>query len=243
MDALLQDVKFALRSLRRTPGLALIVVVVMALGIAVNSMSYSALRALMFADLPFPDVDRIVRVERVDLQEPGHDASMSMPDARDVRDQSRTLASVAMYDETSAYLAAGDSPQRFFATFGSEHLLDALGVRPILGRWFTREECAMGENLVPVVLGHRIWREQYKSDPDVVGRTLAMNGRVRTIVGVMPEFFRFPAVSDLFIPMAMNDTTDTRELRYLSVVARLAPGAKLDGARAELQQIAGAIAK
>src|SRR5262249_48788347 len=125
----------------------------------------------------------------------------------------------------------------------SDGLPATLGVHPLLGRWFTHEECTVGANLVPVVLGARVWRERYASDPDVVGKTLSMNGRVRTIVGVMPEAFRFPETSDVFIPLALNDTTDTRGNHYLAMAGRLAPGATLAAARSDLAHIAAVIAK
>src|SRR6185503_2156267 len=173
----------------------------------------------------------------------GRGETMSMPDARDVRDQSRTLAAVGLWTDTDLSLAGGDTPQRVKATFGSPDLLATLGVRPQLGRWFTREECRMGASFGPVVLGARVWRERFASDPDVVGRTLAMHGRVRTIVGVMPEGFRFPEASDVYIPLAMNDSTDSRGAHYLKMAGRLAPGATLAQCRAELAQIAAAIAK
>ncbi len=242
MDGLLQDLRFAIRSLRRTPGFALTVVVMMALGIGANSMIYSALRAILFADLPFPHPDRIVKIGLYHARG-GDGGSMSMPDALDVRDQSRTLPSVGLWVETSAYLAGSDSPTRLEATLGSDALLTTLGVQPVLGRWFTKDECKMIANYVPVVIGGRVWRERYASDPNVLGRTLSMNGRIRTIVGVMPESFRFPESSDIFIPLALNDTSDTRGNHYLSMIGRLAPGVTLASARAELAQIASAIAK
>src|SRR5262249_14405332 len=149
MDHLLQDLRFAIRSLRRTPGFAFTVVVMMALGIGVNSMIYSALRAILFSDLPFQDPERIVSIAVYDARAVGRGESMSMPDALDIRDQSRTLSSVELWAETNAYLSTGDAPQKLEATFGSDRLLATLGVRPILGRWFTSDECKVGANLVP----------------------------------------------------------------------------------------------
>ena len=243
MDTLLQDLRFALRSLRRTPGFALTVVVMMALGIGGNSMIYSALKAILFADLPFPNPDRIVKISLYHVTDPGGGGSMSIPDALDVRDQSKTLSSVGLWARTNAYLAGTDSPERLEATLASDGLLRTLGVRPMLGRWFTKDECREGDNFVPVVIGMKVWRERYGSDPKVLGKTLSMNGRIRTIVGVMPESFRFPEASHIFIPMALNDTTDIRGNHWLAMVGRLAPGATLAAAKAELRQIAAAIAK
>ena len=242
MDSLLQDLRYAVRSLRRTPGFTLTVIVMLALGIGVNAMIYSLMRAILFTDLPFADPERIVSIAVYDARENGRGETMSMPDALDVRDQSRTLASVGLWTDQDLSLG-GDTPQRVHATFGSDDLLATLGVQPQLGRWFTKKECRVGANFVPVVIGARVWRERFASDPDVVGRTLSLHGRVRTIVGVTPEGFRFPEASDVYIPLAMNDSSDSRGGHYLKMVGRLAPGATLGAARAELAQIAAAIAK
>ena len=139
METLWQDLRFAWRSMRRTPGFTLTVVVMMALGIGVNSMMYSVLRAILFAELPFPDPDRIVNVEAFDTREGVHGYNMSMPDAKDVRDRSKTLTAVTMWTESGAYLADGDTPLRYTATMANESLAEALQVRPLLGRWFAAE--------------------------------------------------------------------------------------------------------
>ena len=101
----------------------------------------------------------------------------------------------------------------------------------------------MGGELVPVILGDRIWRERLKADPEIVGKTMRVNGRVRTIVGVMSPGFRFPEASDVFLPLATNDTADSRGAHYLDVVARLAPGATVQQAKVELGQIAAVLEK
>ena len=237
MDALLKDLRYALRSLRRTPGFTLTVVVMMALGIGVNSMIYSCLRAILFVDLPFADPDRIVKVEGYNRRRDVGGFPMSLQDSWDIGEQTRTLSSVGVYTETSTFLAIGDTPQRVLGAAASDGLARTLGVQPLMGRWFTPEECRTGDNLKSVVLGHRLWREQFHSDPNVIGRTLRVSGRVRTIVGVMPAGFRFPDVSDIFFPMAMNDTSNTRDAYFLDVVGRIAPQASLAAVTAELDHI------
>jgi len=97
-----------------------------------------------------------------------------------------------------------------------------------MGRWFTPEECTEGPCYVPVVLGDLAWKGQFASDPNVIGHTVRINGRVRTIVGVMPPGFRFPEDADYYVPLATNDTTDSRGAHYLDAFARLAPGVTVD---------------
>jgi putative ABC transport system permease protein len=242
MDTLLQDLRYAIRSLRRTPGFTFTVIVVMALGIGVNSFIFSAVRGILFAKLPFAEPDRILKVEALNRRQPGEPFEMSLPDLRDVIASARTLRGVAGWTGWSAFVTAGDEPQRYPATMAGAGLTEALGVQPLLGRWFTLEECRQAAQYGPVVLGYRAWQEQFRGDRGVLGRTLHMNGRVRTVVGVMREGFRFPEASEYFVPLAMDDTSDTRGSHYLDVVGRLAPGATTRQARAELATLGKTLA-
>jgi len=241
MDTLFQDIKYALRSLRRTPGFTLTVIAVMALGIGVNSMIYTVVHGTLLAELPFPDVQRMVRVK---IQSPRekNPITMSMADTRDVMDHVSSLRATSAWDEVSAFFAAGDEPQRYQGTLATSGLAAALGITPQKGRWFTLEECRMGAAYVPVVLSGKLWREAFHSDPNILGRILRVNGRPRTVVGVMPESFRFPETSDVFVPLAMNDTSDSRGSHYLNVVARLAPGRTREQAQAELDALSRQLA-
>ncbi len=243
MDTLLLDLRFALRSLRRSPGFAFTIVLMIALGIGANAMIYSVLRGILFRDLPFPQAERILKVDGRDTRRAEGNMSMSLPDARDVNERVQALSATGTWTESSAYLTLGDEPMRFKSTVASDGLAEALGVTPLLGRWFTPDETLTGANLVPVVVGHQAWRERLKGDPDILGKTLNMNGRVRTVVGVMPEGFRFPEVSDFFLPMAMNDTSDSRGAHYLQMVGRLAPGATLATARQQLDALGSELSK
>jgi predicted permease len=243
METLLQDLRYAVRSLRRTPGFAFTVIAVMALGIGVNAFIYSAVRAILFANLPFPNTERMVMVQSQRRASSDSPFEMSLPDVRDVIQRSRTLQAVGAWTEFSAFVTTGGDAQRFDGTLGSPGLAAALGVQPVLGRWFTADECRGDAVFVPVVIGHRTWRELLAGDPNVLGRSLRLNGRVRTVVGVMPEGFRFPESAEFFVPLRMDDSTDNRAAHYLDVVARLAPGATLKQANAEVGTIARDLSK
>jgi predicted permease len=243
MDRIRQDLRFAFASLRRSPGFAITVVLVMALGIGVNSMMFTVVRGVLMQALPFPQPDEIVQLVASNPSRGWTDGSMSAPDIRDVAERSRTLQGVTAYLESQAYLTLGGDPQRFRSTLAGDGLPGALGVQPALGRWFRPEECRTGNTFGAVVLGWRIWQEHFGGDRDVLGRTVRLNGRVREIVGVMPQGFRFPETSDFFTPMAVDDSTDTRGGRYISGVARLAPGARPRQAAAELAKISADLAR
>ena len=243
MDTLIQDIQYALRSLRRTPGFTFTVIAVMALAIGVNSFIYSAVRAVLFANLPFQHPERMVAVQS-EKRGSGEGAfEMSLPDVRDVSARARTLQAVGAWTGTSVFVNDGGDAQRFDATIASLGLSTALGVQLERGRWFTAEECRGAAALVPVVIGHRFWREQFRGDPNVLGRTLRMSGRQRTVVGVMPEGFRFPERAEFFLPLRMDDSAGSRGAHFLEVVGRLAPGATLSQANAELRALAADIAK
>ncbi len=243
METLLQDLRFAVASLRRTPGFTVTVLLVMALGIGVNAMMFTIVRGVMLEALPFEHPRRIVQVVASDREHGWTYGSMSVPDVRDLAERSRTLTAVTAYLESQAYLTLDRDPLRFSSTMAGAELPGALGMRPLLGRWFTRDECLPGNTFGSVVMSERVWRRHFAADPRVIGRTVRMNGRVRTIVGVMPDAFRFPERSDFFTPFTTGDTTDTRSGHYVSTVARLAPGATLEQASAELAVISRDLAR
>ena len=241
MDTLIQDIRYAVRSLRRTPGFTFTVIALMALGIGVNAMIYTVVHGTLLADLPFPHVERMVRVKSHTPRDKGA-FSMSMPNLRDVIASVPSLRGTSAWNDMSAFVAAGDEPQRYEGTLATSGLCEALGVYPQLGRWFTADECRVGAAYGPVVLSGKLWRETFHSDPKILGTTLRVNGRPRIVVGVMPVAFRFPETSDIFVPLAMNDSSDTRDSYYLSVVARLAPGRTRAQAQAELDALSKQLA-
>src|SRR5204862_476648 len=222
----------------RTPGVTLIVIAVMALGIGVNSLIYTVVRGILFADLPFPQPERVVTIEVANHKRPNDRTNMSMPDLRDVMDRAKTLRGTFGLTGWSPIVSTGSESEKHTGAVVTAGLPEALGSQPRMGRWFTPAECAEGPCYVPVVLGDLAWKEQFASDPHVVGRTVRINGRVRTIVGVMPPGFRFPEDADYYVPLATNDTSDSRGAHYLDAFARLAPGVTLQQARRELDAIA-----
>src|ERR1043166_4429297 len=133
MNALLQDLRYAIRSLRRTPGFAFTVIVVMALGIGVNSFIFSAVRGILFADLPFAAPERIYKIEELNRRQHGEPFEMSLPDVRDLIARGHTLRGVAGWTGWSAFVTAGAEPQRHQATMSGPGLMEALGDDPARG--------------------------------------------------------------------------------------------------------------
>src|ERR1043166_6288455 len=225
MDILIQDLRFAFRSLRRSPGFTVLVVGVLALGIGVNTMIFSMVYGIMFRPWPLPRFDRVMTVLETNQAQDVKGNSVSWLDFQDLRDQARSFSGVGGYWETGGQVVLAEEPEMTDAANITAELLPALGVTPQLGRNFTRDENVYGQNWGPVLVSDRIWRRRLGGTRDVLGRTLRLNGRVRTIVGVMPPDFRWPESVDFWIPAAVSpEDARARAEHDVDVVARLAPG-------------------
>ena len=245
MDVLLQDIRFALRSLRRAPGYTAIVITVMALGIGVNTMVFSMVYAVLYRPVPLPHPEALYYLETFEPKkhESGRGDGVSFMNLRDLREHSRSFESLGGWWEHNAYVTIGREPERLFASTVSYDLFDALGVKPILGRGFTKDEETWNRNWASVILSHKVWTERYHSDPNVLGRTLRINGRTRTIVGVMPPKFRWPENQDFFLPMGFDPSDEKPNSFQLSAVARLKPGVSIEQGNAELTTRMAALEK
>jgi predicted permease len=242
MDGWLQDIKVALRSLDRSPGYTILVVLVMGLGIGANTMVFNIVNAFLFRPLPYIHAERNVLLYSTDPRNRVEDGEMSFQDFMDVRERARSFDRVAGYYETQAYTTLGNEPERFDATAITADLMQVFGAKPLLGREFLREEEEKSRSYGVIMISERIWRERFGSDPHVLGRTVKMNGRVRSIVGVAPREFRFPETADFFVPIPVDLTETTRGDRFLDVVGHLKPGVSVKAGNAELAAMAGDIA-
>src|SRR5262249_52306588 len=154
-----------------------------------------------------------------------------------VRQRSKSFEHLAAYTGTQAYMTLGKEPERFGATWVTAGLFSVYGATPTLGREFLPDEEVKARALTVIIISDRVWRERFGADRNIIGHTVKMNGRVRTIVGVAPPEFRFPETADFFIPNYFEPTEDARGQRYLQVVGRLKPGVSFARANAELQAI------
>jgi len=233
MDTLVQDLRYALRSLRRAPGFTAVVVAVMALGIGVNVTMFGMVYGMMFRPWPLPEPDRIVEIKQVDTRHGWDNQGVSWPNFHDLRDRAKSYSAIGGYWDMNAIVTIDRDPERFDGCNITSGVLPALGVRPLLGRNFTKDEEVWGRNWNQVIISERIWRTRYGGRTDVLGKTLRLNGRVREIVGVMPKDFRFPEVEDFWVPAGFDASEQDRREGSLALVARLAPGVTIAQARAE----------
>ncbi len=236
---MIQDIRSSIRSLRRSPGFALIAVLTLALGIGANSAIFSVVNGVLLQPLPYPESDRLVRV--YSLYE-GDRWTASPSDWVDWRRESRTLQDVGGHYRTTATLSGAGPAQRVSGAMVTHNLLSVLGVSPALGRSFGPEDALPGQDRVAII-GHRLWQDRFGGDPDIVGRTVVIGGASHVIVGVMPVGFEYPEDAELWRPLAFTeeDLADQRGAHYLSLVGRLQPDRRIEDASTEIQTLAARI--
>jgi predicted permease len=230
------------RQVRRAPGFAAVVTVMVALGVGVNVTAYSLLDGVVLAPMPYPEPDRIVSVSEgnPDIQiSPGW---TSIPNFVDWQEEATSFESMALLRGRSASVGTDGDPEYAYSAFISSGFFHVFGVQPALGRGFTSEETVQSGDPV-VILSHGLWTRGYGADPAILGRTIPVDGNPHTVVGVMPEGFNAPgewigaAIQvSLWRPFAM-DADLQRGNRSYSAVARLGEGSTLASARAEMEGI------
>ncbi|WP_426751070.1 ABC transporter permease [Myxococcus sp. Y35] len=240
MDSLRQDLRYALRTLTRTPGFTLAAGFTLALVIGANTVLFSAIHAMLLRPLPFPTPESLVRIWCA--QESVSHASVSPPELLGWREHAKGFSQFAGFGRVNLNRTGTDEPERVRAGRVTTNFFSLLGVHPAQGRDFREEDAPAGGETSVVVVGHGYWQRALAGAPDVVGKTLVLNGRSHTVVGVLPEDFSFPEFSedmDLWIPEWLDPQRHGNH--YESVLGRLAPGTSLEAARADLERVAEAI--
>jgi putative ABC transport system permease protein len=232
MDALLQDIRYAARTLRKNPAFTLIAVACLAMGIATNTTLFSCFNAIVLRPFPFTDPDHLVALSDFNPKTGNRDA-ISYLNYLDWRAQSRSFTAIAAYSGRSVAITEGTEPARLVGELITANLFPSLGVRPQLGRLFRADEDAAGAPGV-ALLGDAVWKRLYAGDPSVVGRVISVNNEARTVIGIMPPDFKFPELAEIWLPMAPLLHADHRDWRSLSLIGRLQPGVTVTQANAEL---------
>jgi predicted permease len=245
LDDFARDVRHALRMVRRSPVVAAVVIATLAIGIAVNALVFTIVNAAVLRPLPFEDPDQIVRLSVTTGNARNPTADLSYLDLQDWQQARRTFEHIAAADDRMVDLSGDQQPpDRVEASLMSWNLLPLLRVPPALGRGFIPADELPGAPLVAIVSAD-LWRARYGADPDVLGRSIRIDGAPATIVGVMPPGFGFPNRGQLLVPAGRAlpaAQLTTRDARTLNVVGRLRPGITIDQAQAELAGITTALA-
>jgi predicted permease len=256
---MMTDLRYGLRQLIQHPGFTFIAILTLALGIGANTAIFSVVNAVLLKPLPFPAPEELVAIGNVDLSEtvsPPKLYSLSFPDFADFREQNRSFSSMAVYRDRAVTLVDEQGAQNVRGEKVSGEFFDVLGVKPMLGRGFTRsdEQAGGGPGGLKVVLSYGFWQSHFNRADDVIGRVLMLDGRPNTVIGVMPEGFQFPIQTDpleLYTTVAedastSDGSTPKTQLRgdhWVQGIGRVKTGVPLEQANAELRTIAGALAK
>jgi putative ABC transport system permease protein len=237
LDAFGRDVSFGLRMLRRRPVFAVSVLLVLALGLGAATTVGALAKTLLIDPLPYPDPGSLVRV--IGTWDQGNHEGVSPPDLIDLRRQSQSFARIAAATNSTPLVSIrGSGEPEMIPTRGmTSGFFATLGIRPVLGREFTEDEEAFRGPRV-VILGYAMWQHQFNGAPDIVGKSIPVNGAASIVVGVVPPFLDFAGAGEMFTPVQANPVPLTRGVRNLLVIGRLKPGLSVERAAAEVRGFA-----
>ncbi|MEX2273363.1 MAG: ABC transporter permease [Vicinamibacterales bacterium] len=246
-DGLRQDARFALRTLRRSPGYTLAAVLTLALGIGANTAMFSVVKGVLLDPLPFANGDELVLVQQSAPKSNRAAVGVAIPELQDYRARLTAVRDLVEFHGMSFTLLNQGEPDRVDTGVVSANFFDVLGMRPLHGRTFIDTDDDLGAPAV-LVLSHAYWRTKFGGDPSVVGRVFEMNNRPHTVVGILPDYPQYPRENDVYMPTSAcpfrsaaeqnQATIGHRAFGALQVFGRLAPGANLDRATAEIATVA-----
>jgi predicted permease len=245
LESFVQDVRYGLRNLRKSPGFTLVVVLTLALGIAANTAIFSVVNAVLLSSLPYAEAHRLVLVKEVLPNAGLQPVTVSGPDIPHIQKLNHVFASVAGFRLWTYEFSGKDEPERVVADRVGSDLFNVLGVQPIAGRAFTQEEESAGHQVV--ILTYGIWQRRFGGQSNILGQTVNLDRKPYTIVGVMPQSFMFPLPgmsqgpsADVLVPLGLTkeELSDVADSFDYSVVAKLKPAIELGQANADLQLVA-----
>ncbi|HYL38089.1 MAG TPA: ABC transporter permease [Bryobacteraceae bacterium] len=238
-----QDVRYALRTLAKSPGFTIVAVAALALGIGVNTTVYTVVSSALRFSMGVDHIERLVLVGMTDASRRSPGGFQSALDFRELRAQVRSIPSLAAYRLVPANVSDGSAlPERYSRVQISVNGLTITGSKPLLGRGFTGAD-ELPDATPVVLLTYHVWQDRYGKDPSILGRKLRIDEVPRTVIGVMPPNIRFPEDTDLWTPLTLADLAAPGEGRYLAIFGRLAYGVRLSEARAEMDTIAHRLAE
>ncbi len=237
MSDLRNDIVYAFRKLRGSPMFTLTAVLTLALGIGANTAIFSVVNGVLLKPLPFPQQDRLVRIQ---FRQQGHGDASTPPDLADFRTRARAFDGFSHYEGYTANLVREHAePERLVGAEVSANWFSLLEVRPLHGRFFAEGEDSPSAPLV-VILSEPLWRRDFSADPAIVGRQIQINAQSMTVVGVAPDGQGYPMSAELWVPtrFSVRDLSDaTRGARWLGLLGRVKQGVPFETAAAEVDRI------
>jgi putative ABC transport system permease protein len=256
---MLNDLQYGIRQLLKHPGFTFVAVLTLALGIGANTAIFSVVNALLLKPLPFPEPQQLIAVGMTDTRQKGTPEnlnSLSYPDFFDFRAQNRTLSSIAIFRDQSLALTSEEGATSLHGVKSSADFFDVLGIKPVIGRTFTREDeqAGGGPGGFKVIISHDFWKKHFGGEASALGRTIELNRRQYTVIGVMPAGFQYPISAepvDPYVTIAEDAAnadgskpmTENRGSHSLESIARMKSGVTIEQAQAELSAIAANLEK
>ncbi len=245
MNTLLQDIRFGLRMLLKSPSVSIVATIALALGIGANTAIFSVVNAVLLRPLPFPNPDTLVALFETDTQRGLQRGSHSYPNFMDIRAQNTVFERVSTYRSGDYIMTGRGEPARLQGAVVTADLFPLLGVQPMLGRTFVPDEDKPSTNRV-VILSHKLFQQRFGGDPSILNQSITLEGINFTVIGVMPASFEFPIQNDpveLWTTIAgdasgSDPVTAQRGAHFLRVIGRLKSGVSPEQAQAELTAIA-----
>ena len=245
METLKQDLRYGVRMLIKSPGFTVVAVLALILGIGANTAIFSVVNSVLLRPLPYSEPERLAQLWEADTRKGRSEMPASYPNFVDWRDQKNTFEEVVAYSDWTFNLAGTAEPERIRSAIVSPAFFSILGIKPIRGRGFLTGEDEPGKDLVAVI-SESLWQRRFDSDPNIVGRSVNLDDKSFTIVGVIARGVQAPLLSDeieLWAPISHGFGFTDRDSHYLNVIARLKPDATLQQAQADMNTIAGRLAQ
>jgi putative ABC transport system permease protein len=235
MQTLWQDVRYGLRMLGKNPGLTAVAVLTLALGVGATTAIFSVVYGVLLRPLPYPDSNRIMAV--FEITSKGRPSRIADPNFDDFRDQSRSFQAIAKYDEGIASVSGGSQPTRTTVAGVSPDFLKVFSVQPIFGRDFSASDAKKGAGRT-VLVSYGYWRQHLGAPRDLSQAHLKIDAGVYSVIGVLPEGFRFPPEVDLWLPADLDAENPSRTSHNYNAVGRLRDGVTVKQANQEIAAIA-----
>lgn len=237
MQTLIQDLRYAVRQLWKSPGFAITAILTLAIGIGLNTACFSITDAVIFRPLAVPDLKHVVVL--YEQKNHGDDQWVSLADFADWQRQSRSFEELAVHSAARMTLTGAGDAAQVATEYASPSFFSVLRTNPLIGRVFDQSNTQPGSNSV-AVLSYPFWKSQFAADPNVIGRTIELDQHSYTVIGVMPKTMQYPSTTDLYLPLAPTaaQLANRAEHGYL-VVGRLRNGVSTGEAQADLNTIAG----
>ncbi len=237
---LVQDLRYAARLMRKSPGSTAVTILTLAIGIGANTALFSVVDASLLRAIPYPDSDRLITVWTRPPQ--GGHLGVAAGNFLDVQKQSRSFEHMGVLSQANFHLSTSEGAERLSGFRVSAEFFDALGVKPAMGRGFALGEDRPGAAPV-AVLSHAAWRGKFGGDPRILGQAITLDGRPTTVIGVMPENYRFAFSPEVWTQLALNPADAARDVPNLLIFAKLKRDISIKQARAEVQSILANLAR